>query len=103
MLIFLRIVVITYIIAINVYSYLLVLTQKKQMEEHLKSSVRDSKLFVAGLLGGALGVYIAMFTLSFRLQNLFLMVIMPILIVLNLYLIILAFINNFGFVVSAFV
>ena len=103
MLIFLRIVVITYIIAINVYSYLLVLTQKKQMEEHLKSSVRDSKLFVAGLLGGALGVYIAMFTLSFRLQNLFLMVIMPILIVLNLYLIILAFINNFGFVVSALV
>ena len=102
MLIFLRIVVITYIIAINVYSYLLVLTQKKQMEEHLKSSVRDSKLFVAGLLGGALGVYIAMFTLSFRLQNLFLMVVMPILIVLNLYLIILAFINNFGFVISAF-
>ena len=81
---------------------MLVLTQKKQMEEHLKSSVRDSKLFVAGLLGGALGVYIAMFTLSFRLQNLFLMVVMPILIVLNLYLIILAFINNFGFVISAF-
>ena len=103
MLIFLRIVVVTYIIAINVYSYLLVLTQKKQMEEHLKSSVRDSKLFVAGLLGGALGVYIAMFTLSFRLQNLFLMVIMPILIVLNLYLVIMAFIYNFGFVVSALV
>jgi uncharacterized membrane protein YsdA (DUF1294 family) len=103
MLIFLRIALITYVIAINVYSYMLILTQKKQMEEHLKSSVRDSKLFVAGLLGGALGVYIAMFTLSFRLQNLPLMVLMPLLIVLNVYLIILALINNFGFVVSALI
>ncbi|MBR5439797.1 MAG: hypothetical protein IKV61_06260 [Clostridia bacterium] len=103
MLIFLRIALVTYVIAINVYSYMLVLTQKKQMEEHLKSSVRDSKLFISGLLGGALGVYVAMFALSFRLQNLPLMVLMPILIVLNIYLIILAFINNFGFVVSAFI
>ena len=103
MLIFLRIALVTYLIAINVYSYMLVLTQKKQMEEHLKSSVRDSKLFISGLLGGALGVYVAMFALSFRLQNLPLRVLMPILIVLNIYLIILAFINNFGFVVSAFV
>lgn len=103
MLIFLRIALITYVLAINVYSYMLVLTQKKQKEEHLKSSVRDSKLFIAGLLGGALGVYIALFTLSYRLQNLPLMVLMPILIVLNIYLIILAFINNFGFVVEAFI
>ncbi|MBO5851676.1 MAG: hypothetical protein J6R29_05050 [Clostridia bacterium] len=103
MLIFLRIVLITYVIAINVYSYMLVLTQKKQMEERLKSSVKDAKLFIAGILGGALGVYIAMFALSYRLQNLLLMVIMPIFIVLNIYLIILAFVNNFGFVVSAFV
>lgn len=103
MLIFIRIAVITYVLAINVYSYILVLTQKKQKEEHLKSSVRDSKLFLAGVLGGALGVYIAMFTLSYRLQNLFLMVTMPIFIVLNIYLIILAFINNFGFVVEAFI
>ena len=103
MLIFLRIVLITYVIAINVYSYMLVLTQKKQMEERLKSSVKDAKLFIAGILGGALGVYIAMFALSYRLQKLLLMVIMPIFIVLNIYLIILAFVNNFGFVVSAFV
>ncbi len=103
MLIFLRVVVITYVLAINVYSYLLVLTQKKQNDEQVKSSVKDAKLFVAGLLGGALGVYIAMFALSYRLQNLLLMVIMPILIVLNIYVLILAFTNNFGFVVSAFV
>ena len=79
---------------------MLIVTQKKQMEEHLKTSVKDSKLFIAGVLGGALGVYIAMFALSFRLQNLPLMVLMPLLIVLNVYLIILALINNFGFVVA---
>ena len=49
MLIFLRIVLITYVIAINVYSYMLVLTQKKQMEERLKSSVKDAKLFIDDL------------------------------------------------------
>ncbi|MBO5851792.1 MAG: hypothetical protein J6R29_05630 [Clostridia bacterium] len=103
MLIFLRVVLITYVIAINVYAYLLVSIQKRQKEEQEKSSVKDAKLFIAGLLGGALGVYIAMFALSYRLQNLLLMVIMPIFIVLNIYLIILALINNFGFVVTAFI
>ncbi len=98
MLTFIRVAVITYVIAINVYSYMLIFFQKKQVDENLKSTIKDAKLFVAGFLGGALGIYVAMFIYSYRLQNLLLMVIMPLLIVLNFYLIIVGFMNDFGFV-----
>ncbi len=98
MLTFLRIAVVTYVLAINVYSFILISLQKKQVDERTKSTIKDAKLFVTGLLGGALGIYVAMFIYSYRLQNLFLMVFMPLLIVLNFYLLIVGFTNNFGFV-----
>ena len=100
MLILIRVLVITYIVAINVYSFLLIVFQKKQMEENSESKIKDGKLFISGMLGGALGVYLAMFILSYRLNNLFLMVTMPILIVLTAYIIIVGFQGNFGFVIT---
>ena len=70
------------------------------MEENSESKIKDGKVFISGMLGGALGVYLAMFILSYRLNNLFLMVTMPILIVLTAYIIIVGFQGNFGFVIT---
>ena len=100
MLVLIRVLVITYLVAINVYSFLLIVFQKKQVEENSETSIQDGKLFVTGMLGGALGVYLAMFILSYRLHSLFLMVTMPLLIVLTVYIIIVGFQGNFGFVVT---
>lgn len=95
-----RILVITYVLAINVYAFLLLYFQKKQMEETSDTKIKDGKLFIAGMLGGAIGIYTAMFVLSYRLQSLFLMVAMPLLIVLNVYLLIVGFTGNFGFLIE---
>ena len=93
-----RIILITYVLSINVYAFLLIFFQKKQLEENLESTVKDSKLLLTGLLGGAVGIYVAMFVYSYRLQSLFLMIVIPILIVLNAYVLILGVAGNFGFI-----
>ena len=100
MIVLIRVLVITYLVAINVYSFLLIVFQKKQVESNSERTIKDGKLFVSGMLGGAFGVYLAMFILSYRLHSLFLMVAMPILIVLTVYIIIVGFQGNFGFVVN---
>ncbi len=100
MLVLIRILVITYLLAINVYSFLLIFFQKKQVEENKTSTIKDGKVFITGMLGGALGVYLAMFILSYRLNSLFLMVTMPILIVLTVYIIIVGFQGDFGILIT---
>ena len=100
MIVLIRVLVITYLVAINIYSFLLMVFQKKQVEENSNKTIKDGKLFVTGMLGGALGVYLAMFILSYRLSNLLLMVTMPLLIVVTIYIIIVGFQGNFGFVVT---
>ena len=98
MLVLIRIIVLTYVLAVNVYGYTLIYFQKKHVEEHSVSTIKDGKLFVAGLIGGAAGIYLGMFLNSYRLHNMFLMIVMPILIVLNVYLLITGFVTNFGFI-----
>ena len=111
MLIFLKITVIVYFLAINVYGFILVYMQRKSRAESTgqpcelqpaqpqnnvkKPTVSDGKLFVAGALGGATGVYVAMFVFKYRLISLFLMVVMPVLITLNIYILIFGFYNDF--------
>ena len=97
MLILIRAIVITYILAINVYGFLLIYFQKKQIDEMREQSVKDSKIFMSAMLGGAVGVYVSMFVFSHRLQSLLLMIIIPIIIVINAYILILAFTGNYGF------
>lgn len=100
MLTLIRILVITYMLAINIYAFLLLYFQKKQVEEDRDTKIKDGKLLIAGMLGGAIGIYTAMFILSYRLQSLFLMVAMPLMIVLTVYLLIVGFTGNFGFVIE---
>lgn len=95
--VFFRILVITYIVAINVYSYLLIFFQKKQLEETNETTVKDVKLFLSGLIGGGVGIYLSMFIYKYRLQNLLLMVLVPILIVLNAFVFISFFTGNLLF------
>lgn len=95
MLIFIKIIVIVYFVAINVYGFLLIYLQRKAHEECDDKNVSDGKLFVAGALGGATGVYVAMFVFKYRLSSLFLMVAMPVLITINIYILVFGFYNDF--------
>ncbi|MBE5741881.1 MAG: DUF1294 domain-containing protein [Clostridiales bacterium] len=95
MLILIQILVIVYYISINVYSFLLLRSQKKAEEEGDCNKVRDGSLFITALLGGALGIYVAMFVLKFRTRSLFLMVFMPVIVVCNLYFLIIGYVHDF--------
>lgn len=72
------------------------LAAKRADEEgDCKRRVRDGSVFVAALLGGAAGVYISMFVLKYRLRNLFFMVTMPVVTILNVYILFTCFTNDF--------
>lgn len=92
------IIVIVYIIAINFYGILMLYFQKKAREEGDEEnvSIGDARLFITGLLGGATGIFVFMFILKYRLKSIFLMVIMPILVAVNVYLIIQGLSNGYG-------
>ena len=95
MLILIQILTIVYYLSINVYSFLLLRSQKKAEEDGDCNKVRDGNLFVTAILGGALGIYLATFILRFRTKSLFIMVFMPIILTVNLFLIITAFAHDF--------
>lgn len=82
----LTIAVATYFVAVNVYSYMLLCTQKKSVETEGAKTVGDGKLFVAALLGGALGVYVSMFVNKYKLKSVLFMSLMPVIAVLYFYL-----------------
>ncbi len=86
---------IVYLFAINFYGVLILHFQKKsreELDEH--SKVSDVKLFLTALLGGALGIYVFNFIFRYRLKSFVFMVVMPLIIALNVYLVIVAFRNG---------
>jgi uncharacterized membrane protein YsdA (DUF1294 family) len=89
--------IISYVIAINFYGILMLHFQKKARKDgdDENITISDTKLFLAGLLGGATGIFVFMFIFKYRLKSLFMMVFMPVLIALNVYVIILIFNNGF--------
>jgi uncharacterized membrane protein YsdA (DUF1294 family) len=92
--------IITYIIAINFYGILMLHYQKKARnngdEENI--TISDSKLFLAGFLGGATGIFIFMFIFKYRLKSIFMMVFMPVLIALNIYILVTIFTSGLAYV-----
>lgn len=89
---------IVYLVAINFYGILMLNFQKKarQNGDEENIAISDTKLFLAGLLGGATGIFVFMFIFKYRLKSLFMMVFMPVLIALNVYVIILILNGGFG-------
>ncbi len=91
------ILIITYVIAINLYGVLMLKFQKKAQDNEQYPKINDAKIYLAGILGGATGIFIFMFIFKHKLKSLFMMVLMPMFIVINVYLITLLFNNGFGF------
>ena len=87
-----------YLLAINFYAFLLVKNLKDETDNYKKS---DGRLFLTGLLGGAITIYVCLFAFKYRQKSLFLMILMPLLGVLNVYLTILAIRSGFSFFVVA--
>ena len=94
------ILLIAYILAINVYAFILLKSLKAVPASERKKSAPLStaaknpmlgKLLLTGALGGALTVYTCMFIFKYKRNDLLLMVAMPILGVLNVYLFVLLF------------
>ena len=95
-----------YILAINFYAFWLIKSLKdketgkretEKSEGALPMEKCKQKLIVTGALGGGLTVYICMFLFKFRRNDLFLMVLMPILAVLNIYIFFLLYRSGFSF------
>ncbi len=91
------IITIVYFLAINFYGIMMLKYQKKAKDTNDESLyIRDGRLYLTAFLGGALGIYLFMFIFKYRIKSLLMMVIMPILIALNIYLLILAMNTGFG-------
>ena len=83
------IIIIVYIIAINLYGILMLRFQKKAREDGDEENIgiSDTKLLLAGILGGATGIFVFMFIFKYRLKSLFMMVLMPVFIAINIFII----------------
>ena len=90
---------IAYLFGVNFYAFLTVKSMRQEEQETASTLAEqkqtapperkkgDFRLALCGLLGGALTVYACMFAMKYKLKNMFLMLVMPVLVVLNIYLV----------------
>ena len=98
----LYVIFIVYILSVNVFAIILVKSQKDEaIDENGKAKSGDGKLILTAMLGGAIAFYVSRFVMRYRLKNLLLMLIMPVIAVLNVYFCIVAFRSGFTFFVVA--
>ena len=88
-----------YILAVNFYAVMLLKSQKDEYGETNNKPAGDGKLILTAILGGALAIYISMFIMRYRLKNLLLMIILPVIAVLNIWFLFLAYRSGFTFFV----
>lgn len=55
------------------------------IDKYTRKPVSDLKLLLCSLLGGSVGIYIALFVFRYRLRDLLMMVLVPTILVLNIY------------------
>lgn len=89
-----------YILAVNVFAVILVKSQRDEcIDDGGKAANGDGKLILTAILGGAIAIYVSMFIMRYRLKNLVLMILMPVIAVINVYLVIVAFRSGLTFFV----
>ena len=88
---------IVYIIAVNVYSFMLFNSQKTSEESCEKPRIRDGKLLLTAMLGGSVGIIVSSIISKHRNKSMFIIVLMPLLAALNGYFIFLFFSSGIGF------
>ena len=85
-----------YFAAVNIYAFMLVKSMKKKSEDRNDNTrPNTTKLFLCGVLGGAIAAYVSLFVLKFKTDNLLLMVFLPLLAAINIYLIVMLFRHGF--------
>ena len=97
MTVFFNVIAIVYLLAVNFFGFLLIAGQKRAEEEGEECAVKDGKVFFTGVIGGALGIYIAMFVYKYRLTSLALMVFMPVFIAATVFAAVALFTYGFSF------
>ncbi len=88
----------TYIAAVNVYSVMLLISIKNDVSEENNPMAGDGKLILSALLGGALGIYVAMFITRYKLKDMALMILLPVICVFNVWLAVIAFRSGLTFI-----
>ena len=88
-----------YILAVNFYAVMLVKTQRDESLDDNGKGKGDGKLILTAILGGAISIYVSMFIMKYRLKNLLLMILLPVIAVLNVYFCVGAFRSGFTFFV----
>lgn len=96
MLLFIGIIFGVYLLSVNAYGFILIKIRKADEKETCPKN--NSKIIIAALMGGAIGAYAGMFVFKYRLDSLVLMVFLPVIAVINGYIVYLVYKNNFGFI-----
>ncbi|MBE5756468.1 MAG: hypothetical protein E7342_01585 [Clostridiales bacterium] len=86
---------IVYFLAINFYGVFMLILQKRQIDRDEKVDIKDGKILLSGLLGGALGIFICMFIIKHHLRDLYMMVVMPLFATLSIFLLYMLFSGGF--------
>lgn len=88
-----------YIFAVNFYAVMLIRAQRDEYGESDEKPTGDGKLILTAILGGAIALYVSMFIMRYRLKNLMLMILLPVIGVLNIYFFYLAYSSGIGLII----
>lgn len=78
---------------------LLLALKDESLTDETKLNSSDGKLILSALMGGAIGLYVTIFITKFKMKNMLLMVLLPVIAVLNVWFTVVAFKSGFTFVI----